>query len=94
MLNITRESLKSMLMLAYESGWSGCPELMEEYADSVLDGMRDAEGLSGTSALTVSSNPVSISLSGTNDLFSQHYSYCGYGTSGGTLLVNDPEDDI
>lgn len=94
MLKVTRERLKEIIVRAYESGWSGCPELKGEYAESVLEGMRDADDISGTSALTVSSNPVSMSLVGTDDLVSQHYSYYGYNVPGGTLLVNDPEDEL
>jgi hypothetical protein len=86
MLRITRERLKEILVQAYESGWSGCLELKEEYADLVLDGMRDSDEGSGTSSLTISTSD--------NDLFSQHYSYCGYNVSGSTVLVNDPEEEI
>lgn len=94
MLKITRERLKEIVVRAYESGWSGCPELKEEYAELVLEGMRDSEDPSGTSSMTISSNPVSISVAGTNDLVSQHYSYYGYSVPGGTLLVDDPEDEL
>ena len=94
MLRITRERLKEMLASAYESGWSGCPELKDEYVEIVLDGLSDTQDFFGTSALTVSTNPVSISVTGTNDLIPQHYSYCGYSTSGSTLLVDDPEEEI
>jgi len=86
MLRITREKLKDMLVQAYESGWSGCLELKDEYADLVLDAMRDAGEGSGTSSLTISASD--------NDLFSRHYSYYGYDVSGSTVLVNDPEEEI
>jgi len=86
MLRITRERLREMLVQAYESGWSGCLELKDEYADLVLDGVTDAGEGSGTSSLTISASD--------NDLFSQHYSYYGYDVSGSTVLVNDPEEEI
>lgn len=92
MLRMSRERLKELLMEAYESGWSGALELKEEHAELVLDGLADLLEPSVTSTLTISSNP--ISTAGVNDLMSQHYSYCGYNMLGGTVLVNDPEEEI
>lgn len=89
MFRITKQRLKELIIAAYEEGWSGCPELKDEYAESVVEKMHEEIDLSGTSSLTVS--PVSLSISTTDNLISQHYSYYGSDGMFGSIPLNDTE---
>jgi hypothetical protein len=61
MLSISKDKLRELLLLSYESGWTGCPELKHEFVDQL---MQQFDRTDVSSDLTVSCPTYSVSVNG------------------------------
>lgn len=98
MLSLSKDRLREIICGAYESGWGGCLELKNEYADQIMKQFDGMDCLGGSSMLTVAASPSLMSTTSTSsDPYSTfipgYYSYFGETSPIETSWVNNPDQD-